>query len=218
MHLALRLSRRKETSHWHNIAVYCCSWQLRTLTKVCSILSANAKPNMNVAKATSTCSQAPRPASFADRLAMMTLFAQDLLSEIYNTQTNNSQTPPIDIGIIKHARFLDKATALRNAYPNIDEMIFLTGFDTLYRFFDPVYYGGRLEPLAPFFEGGNRIQCFYRPYTSVHQESTQWKREQERYVEKIKEGNMEAQGCLRKWGEKIELVVSINTPDLTRRR
>jgi len=101
----------------------------------------------------------------------MTLLAHDLLQLI--PPENLGTFPPIEIGVIKHARFLDKSTALRSSYPHTEKMIFLTGFDTLKRLFDPKYYGGSLQPLAPFFENDNRIKCYFRPH------SGEWKREQE---------------------------------------
>ena len=147
---------------------------------------------------------APQPASFVDRLIMMTLFAHDLLNHI--PSSNALYTPPIDIGIIKHARFLEKASTLRSAYPNIGEMTFLAGFDTLIRLFDSKYYGGTLEPLAPFFNERNRVRCSFRPMEEEGYE--EWRKEQERYLEEIKEGKREGEGCLREWGSKVELTVN----------
>ena len=132
---------------------------------------------------------------------MMILFAQDLLQLI--PQGSLDSFPPIEIGIIKHARFVDKATALHLSYPHTKEMIFLTGFDTLKRLLDPRYYGGSLYPLAPFFKGDNRIRCYFRPG------GADWKREQEEYLEDIKSGKREDEGCCREWAVKVELIVSI---------
>lgn len=134
---------------------------------------------------------------------MMTLFAHNLLDLI--PVSNALYTPAIDIGIIKHARFLEKAGTLRSAYPNIEEMIFLTGFDTLIRLFDPKYYDGTLEPLAPFFSARNRVRCCFRPTES---RDGNWRKQQEKYLEDIKAGKREQEGCPREWGKKIELIVS----------
>lgn len=79
----------------------------------------------------------------------------------------------------------------------------MAGFDTLKRLFDPRYYGGSLRPLAPFFEGDNRIRCYFRP------DCAEWKREQEDYLEDIKEGKREDEGCSREWATKVELIVRI---------
>ena len=134
---------------------------------------------------------APQPASFGDRLAMMLQFAGDIHSAARDTGLS---ILPVEVGVIKHARFLDKAIALRKAYPEAGEIVFLTGFDTLIRLFDPKYYGGTLTPLAPFFEKGNSIQCCLRP---MEGESGEWKKKQEMYLEEIREGKREGEGCPR---------------------
>ncbi|KAF8473870.1 hypothetical protein BDZ91DRAFT_712736 [Kalaharituber pfeilii] len=146
--------------------------------------------------------KAPQPASFDHRLAMMTLLAHSLLRLL---PPNITSSPlPIDIGITKHARFLDKAASLRSIYPNTDDMVFLTGYDTLIRIFDPKYYGGTLKPLGRFFQEGNRIRCFLRPMGEGGDAG--WRKEQEGYVMDIREGNREGEGCERAWGERIELI------------
>ena len=135
----------------------------------------------------------------------MLQFAED----IHNVARDTGLTIlPVDVGIIKHARFIDKATALRKAYPEGGELAFLTGFDTLVRLFDPKYYGGTLKPLAPFFEEGNSIQCCLRPTEGG---SMEWKREQEMYLEEIREGKREGVGCLREWGMRVHMMVSLDT-------
>ena len=144
--------------------------------------------------------KAPQPASFGDRLAMMLQFARDIHSA---ARGNDLSIFPVEVGVIKHARFLDKATALRKAYPETGEIVFLAGFDTLIRLFDPKYYGGTLAPLAPFFENGNSIQCCLRP---IEGGCGDWKREQEIYLEEIREGK---RGCLREWGARVQMLVSL---------
>ncbi|KAF8458930.1 hypothetical protein BGX38DRAFT_1150659 [Terfezia claveryi] len=142
----------------------------------------------------------PQPASFGDRLAMMLLFAEDIHSAARDTGLS---ILPVEVGVIKHARFLDKAITLRKVYPEGAEMVFLTGFDTLIRFFDPKYYGGTLAPLAPFFEKGNSIQCCLRPMEGG---SGEWKWEQEMFLEEIKGGKRERDGCPREWGRRVQMM------------
>lgn len=104
---------------------------------------------------------APKPAPFDDRLAMMLLLAADI-SALSFPSTPARAT--VDIALTKHARFLDKAAALRSEYPGARELVFLTGFDTLVRIFDPRYYpeaGHRLDGLAAFFERGV-VWCMFR--------------------------------------------------------
>ncbi|KAF8422116.1 hypothetical protein EV426DRAFT_186620 [Tirmania nivea] len=143
--------------------------------------------------------KAPLPASFGDRLAMMLQFARDIHSAARDAGLS---ILPVEVGVIKHARFLDKTTALRKVYPE-GEMIFLIGFDTLIRFFSPKYYGGALAPLAPFFEKGNSILCCFRPMEGG---SGEWKREQEMYLEEIREGKREGEGCPREWGTRVQMI------------
>ena len=132
---------------------------------------------------------APPKAIFAHRLAMVILFAHGLLQLILQVSLGSS--PPIDIGVIKHARFVDKATALRLLYPHTKEDNISYCFDTLKRLLDPRYYGELLHPLFLFFEGDNRISCYFSPICA------EWKREQGEYHEDIERGGMQDEGCCR---------------------
>ncbi|KAL7275977.1 hypothetical protein RUND412_001046 [Rhizina undulata] len=140
--------------------------------------------------------KAPKPASFEERVAMMTIFVSDILSGFPDKK------PAIDIAVTKHARFLDKSSELAKHYPELKEQVYLTGYDTLIRILDTKYYppAYNLEPLETVFRT-NRIRCMFRL-------DDQWggKREQEEYLSKIRDGSREAEGCKREWAEKIELV------------
>lgn len=68
--------------------------------------------------------------SYAHRIDMMDLFAKDIGWR--NT----------DLGITVHPKFVDKYTVIKAKYPHVGRIVFLTGFDTLVRIIDPVYYGG----------------------------------------------------------------------------
>lgn len=126
----------------------------------------------------------------------MSLFATDILH----------LAPPgstIDIAITKHARFLDKSEELARHYRGVQEQIYLTGYDTLIRILDTKYYPAAytLEPLQAFFER-NRIWCTFRT-------GDQWggRETQEAYLEAIKRGEGEGEGCRREWGERIKFMV-----------
>lgn len=126
----------------------------------------------------------------------MSLFAADILK----------LAPPgstIDIAITKHARFLDKSEELAQHYQGVHEQIYLTGYDTLVRILDAKYYpvAYTLEPLQVFFKR-NRILCMFRS-------GDEWggKETQEAYLEAIKRGEREGQGCKREWGERIAFMV-----------
>ena len=147
---------------------------------------------------------------------MMRLFAEEIKRQLSDLPKPPS-TIKIDIGLIKQARFLDKATTLHKAYPSLlGEIIFLTGFDTLIRILDPKYYGGTLHAMAPFFDSGrNRIKCSYRPRNAglpvSAAEEAWWRREQDEYLKRIREGEREVgEGCMSRWAERIEFVVSLS--------
>lgn len=126
----------------------------------------------------------------------MSLFAADILN----------LAPPgstIDIAITKHARFLDKSEELARHYQGVHEQVYLTGYDTLVRILDTKYYpvAYTLEPLQTFFKR-NRIWCMFRL-------ADEWggKETQEAYLEAIKRGEREGEGCQREWGERITFIV-----------
>ncbi len=130
---------------------------------------------------------------------MMTIFAHELVS----TPSLASGKLAVEVGVIKHARFLDKSIELEKHYPE-EEQVYLIGYDTLIRLLDPKYYPTEytLEPLASFFQK-NRIQCTYRPDDG-------WgvKEEQDAYLKAIEDGDKEIVGAKREWAKRIEMVVS----------
>ncbi|KAL8695902.1 MAG: hypothetical protein Q9224_003086, partial [Gallowayella concinna] len=70
--------------------------------------------------ATQNADKAPKPAAFEQRLAMMTILAQNILNHYHNS-TGTSQPNPadeevaVDIGIIKKPYFHDKAIAIEQS-------------------------------------------------------------------------------------------------------
>lgn len=127
---------------------------------------------------------------------MMTLFASDIL-------TSAPAGAVVDIAVTKHARFLDKSEELARHY-GAQEQVYLTGYDTLVRILDTRYYpvAYTLEPLQEFFERG-RIWCMFRT-------GDQWggREAQEAYLEGVRRGEREEEGCRREWGERIRFMVS----------
>jgi nicotinamide-nucleotide adenylyltransferase len=142
-------------------------------------------------------SKAPKPASFEERLAMMSILVDDIQSALAPSSS------AIDIAITKHARFVEKFSEVAQHYPGVEEQVYLTGYDTLIRILDTKYYPATytLESLEKFFEGA-RIRCMYRL-------GDQWgeRIEQDRYLEGIRNGSKEAEGCKREWGDRIEFIV-----------
>lgn len=97
--------------------------------------------------------KAPKPASFPVRLGMMEGFGRDLLGSLGDVKAE------IDLAVTKMPYFHDKARAIGESgmYSSSDgqepEQVFLAGFDTVIRIFNPKYYGdgGMRAALGPFF-------------------------------------------------------------------
>jgi nicotinamide-nucleotide adenylyltransferase len=104
---------------------------------------------------TSNADKAPKPASFAHRLVMMSIFADSLFSKL-----QKDSSPALDIGLTTEAFFTDKAAAITesNEYPNGVRQTYLLGYDTIIRFLAPKYYPKFDPPLSaldPFFNAGH---------------------------------------------------------------
>jgi nicotinamide-nucleotide adenylyltransferase len=90
--------------------------------------------------------KAPVPAAFPVRLAMMEAFAQALQQD---TRVD------IDLAVTTEAYFHAKSAAIVSLpYCSCSSQVFLCGFDTLVRIFNPKYYPGNTmrTHLGPFFE------------------------------------------------------------------
>lgn len=61
--------------------------------------------------------------------------------------------PHVSVAAVYHGRFVEKLDAIRSAYPGETRVVFLLGFDTLVRLFDPKYYEDRDASLARLFTG-----------------------------------------------------------------
>lgn len=82
-------------------------------------------------------------ASLAQRLAMLEHYAEPY--------------PNVSVVGCSHARFVDKASALRPLYPESTGLHFVVGYDTLLRIFDPRYYSNLQDDLAALFRGAHII-------------------------------------------------------------
>ncbi|KAI5845413.1 cytidylyltransferase family protein [Tricharina praecox] len=126
------------------------------------------------------------PAPFEDRLAMMALLSRSPAISV-----------PVDIALTKHARFLDKARDLADAYPGA-EQVYLIGYDTLIRLLDGKYYPTGMGELAKFFKR-NQVVCTMR-------EGAWGEQGQREFLESVKRGEREKEGCRREWAQRITLV------------
>ena len=73
----------------------------------------------------------------AQRLAILSRFAET--------------RPACSIAAASHGRFVDKARAILPHYPTGTRLVFIVGFDTLVRLFDPKYYADPDAALAALF-------------------------------------------------------------------
>ena len=140
--------------------------------------------------------KAAKPASFEHRLAMMSLFGQELYDQ---TQS------PVDIAVTKEPYFHHKAAAIDKStvYPGEVEQVYLTGFDTLIRLFNTKYYPPehKLTVLEPFLSR-HRVRVTYRTETDKQEE----RRKQRKYVSDIGDGKRDDEGAKPEWADRIELV------------
>jgi nicotinamide-nucleotide adenylyltransferase len=71
--------------------------------------------------------------------------------------------PGISVALASHGRFLDKAQALRAHYPPDTRCVFVVGFDTLVRLFDPRYYDDLPGSLAVLFAASEFVAANRQP-------------------------------------------------------
>lgn len=156
--------------------------------------------------------KAPSPAKFDQRLALMTIFAVDLLKNLRTRPDSASyvQDISVDIGVTTAPYYSDKSAAINDSsegkkwYPSSPQHIHLLGFDTLTRFFAPKYYQSFSPPLsalAPYFEAGHGLRATLRPDEAYGSEA-----EQRAFVQRLADGELESEGGKREWAAKVELV------------
>lgn len=160
--------------------------------------------------ATQNADKAPKPAAFEQRLAMMSIFAEEMVKEM--RADGGREGVVVDVGVTKKARFVDKARVIEECgdYSSIDdeggkkpvEQVHLTGFDTLVRLLDIKYYppDHTLAPLEELFEK-HRVRVTRRTGDA-------WggRDEQDEYMTKLQRGELEGKDGKREWAGRIELV------------
>lgn len=178
-------------------------------TKAHQTLARNALSNDNGSKpsrmmfllATENADKKPKPASFEDRLVMMSLMAGQVGDEFPDI--------PVDVAVTKKPFFMDKAASIDQAeiYGSAQQ-VHLTGYDTIVRIFNPKYYPDdlQLKVLEPFLSK-HRLRVCYRLSGEVDSpEAENDRREQDAYVEGTGDGSRAAEGMKREWRKAIELV------------
>jgi nicotinamide-nucleotide adenylyltransferase len=152
--------------------------------------------------ATQNADKAPKPASFEDRLVMMTLFAQALRDETGNNL--EEERPSVDIGVTKLPYYHDKAASIDQSgvYDGQPQQVHLAGFDSIIRIFNTKYYppDHTFAVLEPFLSR-HRLRVRYRP-------DDEWggRVEQRKYVQDIADGKREMEGAKPEWADRIQLV------------
>ncbi|OTA99511.1 hypothetical protein M426DRAFT_325053 [Hypoxylon sp. CI-4A] len=153
--------------------------------------------------------KAPKPAAFPQRLAMMYIFAQDLLL-LSGTQATNSesQCEGVDIAVTTEPYFHAKGRVIaesefyRGTQGAEIEQVYLTGYDTLIRIFNPKYYpdNSMAKVLDPFF-AHSRLRVRMRTGTEWGGEA-----EQKAYLDELRRGELQKVGGRTEWAERVELV------------
>lgn len=171
----------------------------------------------------------PKPASFEHRLLLMEHFAADIQREWREIHTEDKRSsgvvvPPVDIGLTKHPYFHDKSAAIAEAnteyaFEPVDagsEQIFLAGYDTLIRIFNPKYYTEAADGVA------TPIQAALDPFLArarlriTMRTDGEWGDDdaQGEYFEGLLSGQeLEKVGGRREWARKIEMVEALQGKD-----
>ncbi|KAH8696832.1 hypothetical protein GQ44DRAFT_753835 [Phaeosphaeriaceae sp. PMI808] len=151
--------------------------------------------------------KAPSPATFVQRMALMTAFAHDL--------SQHADDISIDIGLTKEPYYSDKSAAIMETTPCFYSSnpihVHLVGYDTLVRFCNPKYYPKHDPPLSalrPFFEAGHKLRVTQRPTNPNDMSSSNFgtTEDQEAYIQSLRDGGQETAGFESSWARNIDLV------------
>lgn len=160
--------------------------------------------------ATQNADKPAQPASFEHRLCMMNLLAEDVIKAMKATGREGNLA--VDIGVTTLPYFIGKAKALSSP-GNYDhgsdhgkpiEQVHLIGYDTLIRIFNTKYYppDHTFRPLQDLFDH-HRLRVLSRT-------DSEWGtiQDQIEYLEDIRSGAREPEGCQAEWADRIDLVES----------
>lgn len=175
--------------------------------------------------------KAPKPAAFPHRLAMMYVFAHGILAEsaAKGAAEGHGESPPetdigceaVDIAVTTEPYFHAKAQAIAisDFYRGVEkldepesavstdnaaasEQIYLTGYDTVIRIFNPKYYpnNSMKASLDPFFAHA-RLRVTMRTDDSWGDAAAQIS-----YLDELRVGKLEEAGGRVEWVDRIEMV------------
>ncbi|KAL0940406.1 Alpha-1,3/1,6-mannosyltransferase alg-2 [Colletotrichum truncatum] len=153
--------------------------------------------------------KAPKPVAFPVRLGLMHAFARDLLDEL-------REDVEVDLGLTTMPYFHDKSQAIADEgfYPGDAEQVYLAGYDTLIRIFNPKYYTASVPPAREGEEEVKPMQRALDPFLGrsrlriTMRTDDEWGGEEEQvaYLNKLKDGGLEEVGGRREWAERVEMV------------
>ena len=161
--------------------------------------------------------KAPSPASFVQRIALMTVFAEDLSRHLRSKQWSQDAhvaDMSIDIGLTKEPYYSDKSAAIKDtkppSYSSSPIHVHLVGYDTLIRFCNPKYYPKHDPPLSalkPFFDAGHKLRVTQRPTDPSDASSSEFGtvEEQQKYLHRLRDGDEEDAGFVPAWGKNIDM-------------
>lgn len=165
---------------------------------------------------TQNADKAPSPASFAQRIALMTVFAEDFSLALKKSSPDTELADiSIDIGLTKEPYYSDKSIAIKDTTPPFYSSnpihVHLTGYDTLIRFCNPKYYPGYDPPLSAlesFFGAGHKLRVTQRPANPNDKSSNEFGtiEDQQKYVDDLKNGTREKDGFNPEWARNIDMV------------
>lgn len=108
-----------------------------------AIVSNPATPSLLLLFGIANADKGEAPASFEHRIAMMCLLAEEI-RDVYKRETGGEyQLPEIDVGITRHAFFVDKSLDLQTHRLYSDDatrQAWVLGYDTLIRYVIPGFW------------------------------------------------------------------------------
>lgn len=141
---------------------------------------------------------------------------------------------PVDIGLTTHPYFHDKSAAIASssdydfssssspAEPAATEQIFLAGYDTLIRIFNPKYYSAPVPEAGVGSSDKTPMQASLDPFLErvrlriMMRTDADWggREEQMRYVEGLVDGDeLESVGGRREWAKRVEMVEAMEAEE-----
>ncbi|CAN8104596.1 unnamed protein product [Discula destructiva] len=179
--------------------------------------------------------KAPKPATFEHRLLLMQYFAADIQRAWRDAYEGGDQglpppppPPPVDIGLTTLPYFHDKSAAIAHAAaeytftPSSSEQVFLAGYDTLIRIFNPKYYTAAAAAAASSSDEATPMQAALDPFLArarlriTMRTDAEWgdREAQEGYAERLLRGDeLQKVGGRREWANKVEMVEGLEGKD-----